>query len=394
MFENTADGEPKRREKVSPELKAEIASYLKAAEERFGFRCVAVYNKFRSVTMGRKPNISILITPRDGSTDKDLRGKARQLNQSISEDTPGLNFHASVGYLTEDDLGNWFARHKDRPGDFPIKDMQAGSDLIGLVIYGEETMARWRQKAKIFFGREDILEFWRKSILTWRRNLNKRERSFHLAHAEYLKERRELLNQYEVYEMYLVMQRLKEITERGEADMLVAIDGSGRPLGKTAEKYLERKIPIVYLSPHGLRKLDLDKKDQADLAARTLKEEFPELYAKISSDPSKIIFLEDQTGDGHTYEKLSGLIQLISGKPKSSARIVCMSQWNTDNAPSWLRKREIQGIRIAETAKDEITFRAIESPTPQSALFYERLSDMIDGWEKGGAPKKPAYPEF
>jgi len=361
--------------KLSSETRKEIAEAVGSMEKRFGINCLVVRNKYRISFVPKEIPFSLIMLPQNGDSEEAFKIKVEAAAAEHHNSLPSLrkwHYHLSCLY----DSRPWFSRFADQKERFPLKDMAVGSDFISPVAYGRKQMARLRKEAEDFFG-EGIIEFWKKEAIRQLREKRKKFKDLFRQEVAYGKERKKLLNKYELAEMKEFVLHLSKKCQEEKTSFVVALDGSGRPIGKALEWY-GVCCPVICLDPHHIRFLDFKDPDNVSWVLGALKKEFPQIYTALSENPRSVFFIDDQTGYGSTGEKLRLLVRLFSknGNGNSLLRYAVMTSYRGDNTPSWLRRREIQGLQIAP----EKSLRAIEAPTPQSDKFYGRLKKIVAGW--------------
>ena len=361
--------------KLSPEIKSEVIEFAKDIEKRFDVNCIAVRNKYRIPFSLDEVPFSLIMLPLSGDNEETFKVKveaaATEYHNSLFKSLRKWHCYLVCLYNTNP----WFFRFINKKEKFPLQDMAAGSDLISPVIYGNMHMKQLHKEAEDFFGR-GIIEFWKKDI---KRQLIERNERFRISlrqEIEYCKERRKLLNKYEVEELKDLVLYIHDKCEKEKISLVVALDGSGRPIGKALEWY-KIACPITYMDPHYLRVVDFKESDEVKWILKILQKELPEIYAALSENPRNVLFVDDQTGYGNTGESLTSLVKLFTKNDESSLNYVVMTPFRGNNAPSWLRKREIQGLKMAP----EKSLRAIEMPTLQSQEFYGRLKKIVSSWK-------------
>lgn len=361
--------------KLNPEIRKEVIKFASDIEKQFSVNCLVVINKYRIPFAGIKVTLSLTILPSESDSKDAFKGKAKEYFEEYQR---GATFnsrawHCYVAHLY--DVRPWFARFADKKERFPLMDMAAGADLISPVVYGEECMARLRKEAEDFFG-EGIIEFWKKEADCRQKEKNKKLNALRREEFAYYKERLKLLNKHELIELKEVVSHIYGKCEKEKITLIVALDGSGRPIGRALEW---RGIPcsVAYMDPRHLRRVDFRRSDETVWVLEAMKKEFPEVCVALSRDSRSVLFVDDQTGYGHTGKALDSLVKLFSEKDDSSLNYVAMTPYMGNNTPSWLRKRDIQGLEIAP----EKSLRAIEAPTQQSQEFYDRLKKIVHSWK-------------
>lgn len=197
---------------------------------------------------------------------------------------------------------------------------------------------------------------------------------------QYCRERRKLLNRHECAELRGFVEWCANEVACGPTRLLVALDGSGRPLGKACE-WFGVAAPVVYMDPHPLkwRLRGAEVPDKAILAeaAEILRRELPTVHEAWRTAPESVLVIDDQTGYGMTTRSLAALVGYISGM--DTFRIATMSNYEEVNTPSWLRKRHIQGLEMAAEG-GLLTFLSREKKTEKSERFYALLRSMVLRW--------------
>lgn len=361
-----------------PEIPERIVKEVQAAaaaiEAGSQVRCVVVYNPYRIGFGGGILTLSLILCPLKGEID-DNQFKERAIcffeadrREAFRTEKQWAWLH-TIGML---DLRSWFERFRDHPEKFIFQSAAAGADLISPVLYGEELVANWRDQAEAFFGPQ-ISDIWHAEI----------PRRLALCIAtkerliEYHRERRKILNRHELAEMKNFLLRMRELLVQRHPRHIIALDGSGRPLGRALQWFLGGSLNVTYLSPHSLRKLNLNSVVELKEAANALRKELPRLYDSLSSRPSDILFVDDQTGYGHTQEALGKFIKFLSGE--DTVYLETMSTFAGTNTPTWLRRRDLQGIRLCT---DRFSFLSIEALTEKSRRFYRDLQRCVMKWKK------------
>ena len=361
------------KNRIEPETKREIVDFCRKLEKQFNLYCVMVRNKHRvRFSCGEAP-FSLIMLPRRGDDEQAFKNK---VEEAAKEHQKSLMFsrkwHCYLSCLY--DPHPWFSRFADKKERFPLMDMAAGSDFISPVVYGKSQMAKLRKQAKEFFG-ENIISFWRKEALCQSKEKHKKLMILLRQEAAYCKERKKLLNKYEVEELKGFVLAVCERVKGDGLSFIVALDGSGRPVGRALEWY-GVPCPVVCLDPHYLSSLEPRNGGKMKLAVKILEKEFPDVYAALSQKPESVLFVDDQVGYGNTAESLKRLVGFFSENGDSSFQYAAMTAFAGNNTPSWLRRREIQGLQLAGAG----SLRAIEAPTPQSRRFYNRLRKIVNSW--------------
>ena len=362
---------------------AEVSGLMAEAERRFDLRIIALHNPLRAVSWGKGVTTVMVWTyPRAGedSDDADFRRRCEScrmfLDAAPREAEPRWKPMFMIGLS---DWSKWFSRFADCPMDFLLKDGGVGADLIGEVIYGHETM-EWIHAAAREFFYAGIVDEWR--IEAPRRHAARIAKWYaeDLAYAQYCRERRMLLNRHERAELREFVEWCANEVATGPTRLLVALDGSGRPLGKACE-WFGIPVHIAYMDPHQLkwRLRGMEVPDAAVLAeaAETLYRELPAVHEAWRTAPESVLVIDDQTGYGPTAKSLAALVRHISGR--DAFRLAVMSDYAVVNTPSWLRKRHIQGLEMA-VEDGPFTFVSREKPTEKSERFYTLLRSMVFRW--------------
>lgn len=359
---------------------AEVSALMAEAERRFDLRIVALHNPLRAVSWGKGvTTVMVWTCPRAGedADDADFRKRCEScrgfLDAARREAEPRWKPMSVIGLS---DWSKWFNRFADCPMDFPLKDAGIGADLIGEIIYGQETM-EWIHAAAREFFYAGIVEEWR--IEAPRRHAERiaKWRAEDLRYAQYCRERRMLLNRHECAEVRGLVEWCANEVATGPTRLLVALDGSGRPLGKACE-WFGVAAPVVYMDPHPLkwRLRGSEVPDKAVLAeaAEVLRRELSAVYEAWRTAPESVLVIDDQTGYGMTTKCLAALVGHISGR--DAFRIATMSNYEEVNIPSWLRKRHIQGLEMV-SEDGPFTFLSRNKPTEKSERFYALLRSMV-----------------
>jgi adenine/guanine phosphoribosyltransferase-like PRPP-binding protein len=367
---------------ISEEILNDIRLKVAEWETKFNVRCAAIYSPYRIGFGVNIVSLSLLVFPLEGESDSHpnfgwrVKECWQEMHNQLLHKSGGWFCHVAQGLV---DFRPWFSRFTDQPDRFPLADAAAGSDLISPVIYGEAIIANARAQAEDFFGR-GIIDHWANVVVP--RELARRADRFEKRQREfirYCRERRTLLNHHELEELKALLEKLKEHVAEGTVSCVVALDGSGRPLGKAIKWFFGSSFPVMHLSPHGLRKVNFDDRLMVEVATNALKTELPALHALWSSDPTKVVFVDDQIGYGHTAEALSKFTRHLSGQ-ETKLRMLVLSAFEGSNAPSWLRKRQVQGIAIKRHST--VTFLVEEKATKQSIRFYQRLRQHVLAWKR------------
>lgn len=357
---------------ISLKIRESVIAFAKNIEEEFGVRCLVVSNKYRIPFVPNQEPLSITLLPANGDSKEVFESNANaafmhyQQTQILRND-----WHGYFAFL--DNIEPWFSRFASRKGNFPLADMAAGADLISPAIYGKEYLSDLQEKAENFFGK-GIIEFWKKEAAIQRKEKDKRFNTLRREDIAYRKERGRLLNKYELEELREFVQFIVEKCDKEAISFVVALDGSGRPIGKALE-WLGINCPVVYLDPNYLRSVNFSKAIEVELVKKSLKRDFPEIHEALSKNPLSVFFVDDQTGYGNTGKALESLVKLFSGSD-GSLLYATMTPYMGNNTPSWLRKRDIQGIELAP----EKSFRAIDVPTAKSRKFYNKLKRIVLAW--------------
>ncbi len=359
--------------RFNSEIEKEVVSFCESAEKKFVLKCAVVRNKYRIPFNLNDAPFSLIMLPFSGDSEKDFEFKSKALLDEYNKSLFLRKWHCYLSSIY--DSRPWFTLFLESKERFPLKHMAAGGDLISPVIYGEENIAKLKKEAELFFG-QGIIEFWeREAEIQHAKKLEKIEAAHHWEIA-YHKERKRLLNRLEIYELKKAVLFVADKCLKEKASLVVALDGSGRPFGKALEWY-GICCPVCYLDPRHMREIDFDKKSDDSWVLEALKREFPEIQVALSKDPRSVLFIDDQTGYGVTVRSLEWLSGFFSENHESSLNYVAMTQYMKNNTPSWLRKRDIQGL---EPAPKE-SMRAIEKPTPKSKRFYKKLKRIVSTWK-------------
>lgn len=367
---------------MNQNLKDQIGEVVAKFETKYGVRCAVVRNIYNPITFGQGilSLVLIVVPPKGvGDADPDYKKICQSLFNEWNETDSRLEkrkWRCKV-FLGLSDWSIWFKRYKDKPGRFPLSDMADGAILISEVVYGQEIMDEARKQAMDFFGNQ-IISFWETEANRQIKERAERMEKMQREHNEYVSERIKLLNKYELEELREMLLHLAEVCPKKGIRLIVAFDGSGRPIGKAIRWFFNGTVTIIHMDPHQLKKLDFTNKREVHAAVEIFQREFPSLYALLRKSPESVLFVDDQTGYGVTYESLKKFVKIISGG-NALAKLATMSQWSGNNAPSWLRNREIQGIELAP----EGSFTAVDKPTVQSEEFYNALHAHVLRWKSG-----------
>lgn len=357
---------------IDQEIRQEIVDYAQSVEKEFGVRCLVVGNEYR-IPIGND-KLSMLLLPSDGESREAFESKGMAAFSKHQKSMFDRIWSCYFGFIYN--VNPWFSRFMGKREKFPLADMAMGSDLISEVIYGQDSMDMLQKKAEDFFGKGTI-EFWKKEAARQREEKNKRLKEIQDEESAYLEERRKLLNKHELRELRTFVEALVKDPKSRAITFVVALDGSGRPIGKALEWYGLTQT-VVYFDPRHLRKVDFRNPKETAWIRPALQKEFPELLKALSSHPQEVLFIDDQTGYGNTAKALSALIKFLSGKSKRSFNYATMTDYQVGNTPSWLRRREIQGLKPAP----EKSFRAEDFPTRKSKQFYSKIRKEVLGWKK------------
>lgn len=361
--------------KLDSEIKKEVSELASETEKRFGVKCIVVNNKYRIPFAGMRFTFSLILIPLHGEDEENFNSKAEKFSNEYHMNMlmTCRTWHCYISFLY--DTRPWFSRFSDKKEEFPLKSMAAGADLISPVIYGSEQMSKLRKEAVDFFG-EGIIKSWKEEVRRGKKERDRKHKTLCRQENAYRKERVRLLNKYELHELKEVVLFISEKCKKESIYFVVALDGSGRPIGKALEWH-GISCPVVYLDPRHMRGVDFENSDNRAWVLKAMEEEFPEVCQVLSVDPQRVLFVDDQTGYGGTRLALVSLVEIFSKSNAASLlNYMAMTPYMGTNTPSWLRKRAIQGIEIAPAE----SLRANDAPTAQSRRFYNRLKRVVLSW--------------
>jgi hypothetical protein len=335
-------------------------------EKEYDLRCTVIFNPLRLEIGGTFLTLSLVVYPPEnvGSDDPSFQARLKRCFEEQNS-LPLLvkrrwAWHFTIGST---DPIKWFERFRDKPDRFPTADGAIGADLIMPVIWGETLVSQMRAKAEDFFGR-GIFELWQEKITP------------RMEQRAYSAEREKLLNEYELEELKSFLFGIEKLCLEKPFKCIVALDGSGRPVGKALRWFLDDSVRIFHLSPHWLRSVDFNDSEVMKKAERILRAEFPRLYSIWRSNPSSILFVDDQIARGVTRECLIKFTKHLSGE--ETIRFYAMSMYNGPNTVSWWHKRDVQGIQT----RDTFSFLARKTRTKKSAEFYRKLKGCVLEWQE------------
>ncbi len=364
---------------LPPELCSEVRAFVVEIEATEHVKCLVVHNPY-ALGVGAEYNLQLILLPqRNGCVAENFEVKAKDLSGRIrdkrllSDGKWGL----SVSYLDWSYLDGWFGRFKDEPLRMPMQNFASGCLFISPVIYGDVCAEDLRSRARSYFG-ANILSEWVEAMVRHVKKREEKERAYVERQNCLLRERKRVLNRIEIGELRAFVSAVGHHVKNSGIECIVALDGSGRPIGKVLEVYLENRLPVFYVDPHPLKKLLKLSSHGVGRAIDVLQSELPELYTRLVRNADRVLFIDDQTGYGHTAESLRELVEAISGK-EGLFQYAAMTQYQGNNTPSWLRNRPLQGIQLVEHA---LTFMSLEVSTPQSRRFYARLRRLAQDWRR------------
>ena len=343
-----------------------ILEETKRVEKAIGCHVIVFHNPFLSRIRGSGTTVSLMVYLGSASqNDFNPQGLLDAISDLFYENPKYWDWDLS--HLSEDGLENWFKRFSDNPEDLPFESMFNGSLFISPVLWGYEIMNHLREQAKDFFGPDIIYRWVKLSKSKW---LARMER---LGPAtQQARQRAKLLNPLELAELRALVVHVKRECNAGIYTHLVALDGSGRPIGKVLEWLFGKTIKIFYMDPHSINANRNYNAIQWRQAVLRFSEELPELYYAIREKPDKILFFDDQIANRFTVEAINHLVMLISGGKAS--HFMTISKYD-GNPLSWNRRQDLQGIKLIDNS-----FVAQDAPTPQSDEFYKELLEHVNSW--------------
>lgn len=364
---------------VSAHILAEVQNAAQSLEKLCGFPAVVVHNPYCLPIGTTRYTFNLLVCVSNASREKE-----RACAQCIQEyDLGELLTERTWGWLPslvrEEELNSWFAHFQNDPDSFPLSNAAAGACLISPVLWGDDLMASLRRRAQDYFG-GDILPRWVQAAHLKNQERQARIRAIEEKCAREKTERIKLLNKPELDELRDCLTRFLAAQPQNPYDIVVGLDGSGRPIAKAIGWVADDRVKVMFLDPHHLKALH--RKAQFGLWLHDiLAKEMPELYYQLRQDPDKVLFVDDQTGYGGTASSLRRLVQSISGR-EDRFHILHMSPYMGSNLPSWHRRRDLQGIETVEAWDSciQFTFLSLEKPTTVSETFYDQLKQHVLSW--------------
>lgn len=358
---------------LNAEQRREIKEFAGDLEKKFNVGCAVVNNRWAPFRHNGAA-LCLFLFPCGSEDEEEFNLQTEMAFEYYRESPFSRTWNCTFSSLY--DALPWFTRFVQRKGEFPLKDMAAGAGLISSVIFGKERMLDLRKKAEEFFG-EGIIEFWKVEADRRLKERNKKIREMSRKEIIYRRERKKLLNRHELEELKRFVFFIFQKYGKEEISLIVALDGSGHPIGKALE-WFGIGCPVAYLDPHYIKTAYSRNSEGIKLVIGILRKEFPEIFAALSKNPREVLFVDDQTGYGNTCKSISRLVGCFSGNSESSLNFAAMTPYLGNNTPSWLRRRDVQGLKIAP----EGSLCAVEISTPQSRWFYGRLKKEVLGWKK------------
>ena len=171
-----------------------------------------------------------------------------------------------------------------------------------------------------------------------------------LAEEEKLREEeaKQLLNPTERAQIVNDLWRMVEHFKEKGTKAIIALDRSGRPYGLLmrwawAEMYPDESVPDLYfLNSKAVREAEHLGPSHWSMVAAQVKEKHPYLYGHIKEHPHKILVLDDQVWQGHTFKAMEKLVAEIGGKKPMMA--TWSSFWQ-QRPPSWWYNKGVIGVR-------------------------------------------------
>jgi hypothetical protein len=361
----------------------ELSEKISELERKYSVQCMLVYNKYFSLHFGRDPALSLYIYPTEG-----MKEGSQEFSEAVDAIHDEINEKSMVGgvmclrhiqafIIGSSDYTRWFERFRDDPGRLPLADMAHGADLIGEVLYGRKFMDEIHRQAKAFFGNY-IIYFWYQDTPRRYREKQKKIEAQQEKYRSYVKERKKVFNAYELDELKGLLIYLEKRCISKYA-CVVALDGSGRPIGRAISWWFNGSLRVYYIDPHHLKEVDFDESHQVKKAIDIFALEFPELFERLQKRPASVLFVDDQSGYGNTGLALMRFIRSFTYYPRVKLHLICMSSYMVDNVPSWLRNRPLQGIRLVNK---RFTFKSLNYSTDLSRDFYAKLYKHVMEWKK------------
>lgn len=360
---------------------AEIIAFAQQLESMYGVRILAIYNPYR-ITIGGLPTISVFVCPINSHhrMNPAFEGLVHRIWEEVQQKNvcsvrKGWAFAIVRGFT---DWSLWFAQLRREDGTWKLlASFGQNADLCGEALYGHDLFNDLHRQAEAFFKIPRIAEFWKQEALRLKQLQNERVTVIEREHIAYLRERTRLLNRYEREEL---RDMVREVTTRYLSrayDIIVAFDGSARPIGKAIEWYSQGRVPITYMAPKPFRVLKKrDGSVPADMV-EIFEREFSHVAVCLRAHPERVLFIDDQTGYGNTAAGLQVFVDHVSGGRPSN--LLVMSQFDGTNCPRWHKRRDLQGLEIRE---DALTFRAVERPTRKSEIFYRVIRSLVETWRR------------
>ncbi len=335
-----------------------------AYEAEFGVRCLVVENPLGVITKRDAPIYTLFLCPKPGDREAAFDARAcacgdRANDAFVWEEV--WDFDVVMGMS---DWTQWFRRFQGRPDEFPLKDAALGANLIGRVVYGQDLMDQLHYQARVFFQEPGIIEIWRREA-PLRREAKLKE--LQALDREYNR----LLNRFDREHICRFLPRVAQRCAKQGITHLVAVERSGRPLGRALEWYLPNCPPVFYADFHSLKRCH-GPDDLAALAA-VLATELPELYRALRDHPQTVCFLEDMVGYGNTGSAIRLLVDYISGQAATCC-LVCLAA----EPPSWWRARHKHVIGVSLRGDGDPSFLTLPNPSPASDRFYRRLQRLVE----------------
>ncbi len=183
---------------------------------------------------------------------------------------------------------------------------------------------------------------------------------------------KDIIGQKEQEELIVQAQQIAEKLKDTDANMIIALDVSGRPVGLLVKRILKEvykiDLPLFFFNPNVL-KVRFNQDKELDELTKLFQREYPILSKKINS--SKIILLDDQIASGTTFSLAYTLLSKLGAKKVDPHYLSSI----TDNhEPSW-RNAHRDSIGIKESSNSFTTSRDIRD-RQKMKILRDRLKTI------------------